>query len=37
MSLITEPGDFHVWIGGSSDAELQSAFTLVAEQSHGKN
>ena len=37
MSLITEPGDFHVWIGGSSDAELQTAFTLVAEQSRGSN
>ena len=37
MSLITEPGDFHVWVGGSSNAELQTAFTLVAEQSRGSN
>ncbi len=29
MELMTEPGDFHVWIGGSSDAGLQSSFTLV--------
>jgi beta-glucosidase len=31
MKLITEPGDFHVWIGGSSNAELQAAFTLTGE------
>jgi len=37
MSLITEPGDFHVWVGGSSNAELQTAFTLVAEQSRSSN
>ncbi len=35
MRLITEPGDFHVWIGGSSEAKLQAAFTLVAERSPG--
>ena len=29
MELMTEPGDFHVWIGGSSDAALQASFTLV--------
>ena len=29
MELITEPGEFHVWVGGSSDAELQASFTLV--------
>ena len=27
--LITEPGDFHVWIGGSSDADLRSEFSVV--------
>jgi beta-glucosidase len=32
MNLITEPGEFHVWIGGSSEAELSTAFTLIAEQ-----
>jgi hypothetical protein len=37
MSLITEPGDFHVWVGGSSNAKLQTAFTLVPEQSLGSN
>lgn len=31
MELITEPGDFHVWIGGSSDAGLQASFSLVSE------
>ena len=31
MKLITEPGDFHVWIGGSSDAGLQASFTLVSD------
>lgn len=30
MELITEPGDFHVWIGGSSDAGLQASFSLVS-------
>lgn len=35
MQLITEPGDFHVWIGGSSDAELQTAFTLTGELQNG--
>ena len=34
---ITEPGEFHVWIGGSSEAELRTAFTLIAEQSPGKH
>jgi beta-glucosidase len=28
-TLITEPGDFHLWVGGSSEAELCSAFRLV--------
>ena len=31
MELITEPGDFHVWIGGSSDAALQASFALVSD------
>ena len=31
MELITEPGDFHVWIGGSSDAGLQASFSLVSD------
>ncbi len=35
MQLITEPGDFHVWIGGSSDAELRTAFTLTKEPKNG--
>ncbi|NNC77478.1 MAG: glycosyl hydrolase [Woeseiaceae bacterium] len=28
-TLISEPGDFHVWIGGSSEAELTAAFRVV--------
>lgn len=31
MELMTEPGDFHVWIGGSSDAGLQASFTLAGD------
>jgi beta-glucosidase len=30
MALITEAGDFHVWIGGSSNAQLGAAFRLAA-------
>ena len=29
MRLMTEAGDFHVWIGGSSDAGLRAEFTIV--------
>lgn len=28
MQLITEPGLFHVWIGGSSETELRAEFTI---------
>ncbi len=28
--LMTEPGDFHVWVGGSSETELGTAFRIVA-------
>jgi beta-glucosidase len=31
MSLITEPGEFYVWIGGSSEAKLRAAFTVKDE------
>lgn len=31
MKLIVEPGEFHVWIGGSSNAELQASFSLTGE------
>ena len=27
--LVVEPGDFHVWIGGSSDADLRTQFRIV--------
>ena len=29
-ALIVEPGDFHAWIGGSSDTVLKTAFRVVA-------
>lgn len=29
MEQVTEPGMFHVWIGGNSDAELWSEFEIV--------
>jgi beta-glucosidase len=28
--LIVEPGEFHAWIGGNSDAGLRTEFRLVA-------
>jgi beta-glucosidase len=31
MKLSTEPGDFHVWIGGSSVTDLRSGFRIVAQ------
>jgi beta-glucosidase len=31
MQLTTEPGEFHVWIGGSSEAGLRAEFTLVGK------
>ena len=31
MTLITEPGQFHVWIGGNSDTDLRAEFTLVGD------
>ena len=31
MRLVTEPGDFHAWIGGSSEAGLRADFSIVAE------
>lgn len=35
MQLITEPGDFHVWIGGSSDADLMATFALTEDPQNG--
>ena len=26
-----EPGEFHVWIGGSSETELRSEFRLIGD------
>jgi hypothetical protein len=31
MRLVTEPGDFRAWIGGSSEAGLRVDFNIVAE------
>jgi beta-glucosidase len=28
-TLIVEPGEFHAWIGGSSDADLRAEFRVV--------
>jgi beta-glucosidase len=30
-TLMVEPGDFHAWIGGSSNASLQAAFRIVGD------
>jgi beta-glucosidase len=30
MALVTEPGRFHLWIGGSSEADLWGEFDVVA-------
>ena len=35
MKPVTEPGEFQVWIGGSSKAALQSGFRLTAAQDNG--
>ena len=31
MRLLTEPGGFHLWVGGSSEAELMAEFRIVAD------
>jgi beta-glucosidase len=28
MELVTEPGEFQVWVGGNSDAELATKFEI---------
>jgi beta-glucosidase len=33
MKLLTEPGEFHAWIGGSSKAELGASFRLLPQTS----
>lgn len=30
MKLVTEPGEFHAWIGGNSNADLQTGFRITA-------
>ncbi len=30
MQRVTEPGDFHAWIGGSSETELRTEFRILA-------
>jgi beta-glucosidase len=32
MQLMTEPGEFHVWVGGSSDAELMGEFQIIKSE-----
>jgi beta-glucosidase len=32
-TLIVEPGDFHLWVGGASDSGLRAGFALVAKDS----
>jgi beta-glucosidase len=29
MQLITEPGEFHAWVGGSSETELRTEFRII--------
>jgi beta-glucosidase len=37
MKRITEAGEFHAWIGGSSAADLRTEFTLVAGPAAGND
>jgi len=30
MQRVTEPGEFHAWIGGSSDTQLRTEFRIIA-------
>ncbi len=30
MQLMTEPGEFHAWIGGSSETQLRTGFRIIA-------
>lgn len=32
MKLVTEPGEFHAWIGGSSNASLQTEFRITSHR-----
>ncbi len=37
MKATVEPGEFHAWIGGSSDTQLRTEFRIIADgQSDGK-
>jgi beta-glucosidase len=36
MRWITEPGAFHVWIGGSSETELRTEFRLIEDKDQTK-
>ena len=31
MRMVVEPGEFRVWVGGSSQAELESAFRILSD------
>ncbi|MDH4023210.1 MAG: fibronectin type III-like domain-contianing protein, partial [Gammaproteobacteria bacterium] len=32
MRLITEPGEFHAWIGGSSETGLRTQFAIIRDE-----
>ena len=32
MQLMTEPGEFHVWVGGSSEAEMMGEFRIIKSE-----
>ena len=32
MQLMVEPGEFHAWIGGSSDTQLRTEFRVLASR-----
>ncbi len=34
MERVTEPGQFHVWIGGSAEAELGGEFEVIERSAH---
>jgi beta-glucosidase len=37
MQKITEPGEFHVWMGGSSDTDLRTEFRIIEGDESEKN
>jgi len=37
MQLVTEPGEFHAWIGGSSETELRTEFRITEGEENEKS